>query len=113
LVVGPAGIPSGVVALFVIFAFIAIGSFVVRISLASRMAQRAKLDPTDAAMTTALSQDGLAATYVAASLAGRTSRDAPGSTTEARLRELDRIHAQGLVNDEEYTAQRTRILNSL
>lgn len=108
------GIPSGVIALFIVFALIGVGTFVIRISLASRMAQRAQLDPAEAAMTTALSDDGLAATYVAANLARRTAAGEPAPrTTEQRLGELEHMHAQGLVNDTEYTEQRARILGSL
>jgi hypothetical protein len=64
-------------------------------------------------MTTALSQDGLAATYVASNLAQKPAPGGPVRTTEERLRELDRLHTQGLVNDDEYTDQRQRILGTL
>ena len=109
---GP-GIPPGVIAIFVIFGLIAVGGLIFRISLASRMAQRANLDPGEAALTTALSQDGLAATYVAANLADRAQRGAAVATTEQRLRELENLHGQGLVNDAEYAEQRQRILGAI
>jgi hypothetical protein len=115
---GP-GIPGWFVALLVIGPVIGIGSWLMRMSIASRMAQRAGLNPNDAAVTTALSADGLAATYIATSLhqheaspAAAQPSTAPAST-EARLRELERLHGQGLVNETEYAAQRKRILNNL
>lgn len=40
-------------------------------------------------------------------------RPAAPADPAARLRELDTLHAQGLVTDTEYQAQRTRILDSL
>jgi hypothetical protein len=108
---GP-GIPPEVIGLLVIFGLIGVGLFVVRVSMASRLARRAGLDPGDAAMTSALAQDGLAATYVAANIAGK-DRPADGRPVAERLRELDRLRAQGLVDDAEWAEQRKRILATL
>ena len=54
------GIPSGFIALMIIMPLLGLGTWLFRMSVASRMAQRAGLNPTDAAMTSALSDDGLA-----------------------------------------------------
>jgi hypothetical protein len=45
--------------------------------------------------------------------AAQSSGKAASSSTSQRLRELDDLHRQGLVNDSEYEAKRAAIINSL
>lgn len=85
------GIPGFVVPLFVLVVLIGIGTFVVKLSLARGMARDAGLDPDRAGWVTALSDDGLAATYLASSESGR---QAAAPSRVARLRELDDLRSR-------------------
>ena len=111
---GP-GIPSGFIAIFVIFAIIAVGSAIFRMSLARRMARGAGLNEDDAAAATLLTTNGLDATYLAASLKGhqQAPTSAPGRTTEQRLQELTHLRDSGLVTADEYDARRKAILDGI
>ncbi len=98
------------IGLFVVMAVLfGVGGFVVRLSLARQIARDAGQDETKAVLTTALSDNGLAATYVAGALAPHSS--AP--STEDRLAELQRLHEQGLVTEAEYATKRAEILDEL
>jgi hypothetical protein len=110
---GGPGIPAGFIVLMVLVPLIGLGAWLFRMSVATRMARQAGLDPTDAAMTTALSQDGLAATYVASNLANQRRPQPPTTSPESRLQQLTDMHAKGLVSDEEYAEQRKRILDAI
>jgi hypothetical protein len=111
---GPS-IPSGFIAIFVIFAIIGVGSAIYRMSLARRIARGAGLNENDAAATTFLTPNGLDATYLAASLHGRAqaAAGAAGRSTEDRLRELQGLRDSGLVTAQEYDARRTAILDQV
>lgn len=114
-------------AMFGIFALVAIviggGTFLWRISTARRIAEQAGLDPDTAVTTTILSQDGLAATYLAANLRQRDPEPAPAlaplprplstRSAEYRLGELKHLHDEGLITEDEYDRRRTAILDTL
>jgi hypothetical protein len=119
---------SGPMGLFILFAVIAavigIGGFLWRLSAARRIAEQAGLDPDAAVTTTLLNHDGLAATYLAASLRQQQAPplerpvghlDPPSSrrTTESRLAELKSLHADGLITDDDYDRRRAEILNAV
>lgn len=98
-----------------------------RARAARRMAERAGLNPQDAASTAMLTADGLDATYLvsatrpayaAAAASGSLTGSNAGSaaaahTVEDRLRELDRLRDGGLISDEEYKAQHKAIVSSV
>jgi hypothetical protein len=115
--------PAGMFGLFLVLALVVGGgTFFWRVSAARRIAQQAGLDPDAAVTTTMLSRDGLAATYLAASL-HRPADDEDRSvahppplstrTAEDRLGELKRLHDQSLITDDEYAHRRTAIVDSV
>lgn len=129
---------SGIPGWFVGFAVIAVlvggGTWLYRISMARDMARRAGLDPNDATAVTMMSDDGLGATYLAASLAGSRRPPQPASdaghvvadlsgaseptaatprSTADRLRELEQLRDQNLITPAEYDARRKTILESI
>lgn len=115
--------PGGMFALFaIVVVVIGGGTFWWRVSTARRIAEQAGMDPDTAVSTAMLSNDGLAATYLAANLRQRAADDdapvvhpPPLSTnsTERRLTELKRLHDQALITDDEYARRRTAIVDSL
>ena len=112
----PGGGPgSGFVILFVLMILAGIGITVWKVSASQKMARSAGLDPGLATGVTLLSDDGLAATYLASSLRQHPATTPPATTpdTAARLQELARLRAQGLVTDEEYAARRQAIIDSV
>lgn len=139
---GGGGMPGEFVGFIVIAIFIGVGVTVWRVSMARDMARRAGLDPNDATAVTLMSDDGLGATYLAASLAGNRQPAPPSSGQPAtdpghvvadlsgasapadaeatparssadRLKELQQLKEQGLVTDAEYDARRKAILESI
>jgi hypothetical protein len=113
---GP-GIPGWFIALFVIVALLGVGVTIWRVSVARQIAKNAGIDPNTATAVTLLSDDGVGAAYVASTLASRPSRPSspsePRKTAEQRLGELQNLRERGLVSDEEYQAQRAKILGSI
>jgi hypothetical protein len=111
------GNPSGFIGLMVVVAAAAIGMTVWRVSTARRLARDAGLDPADATAITLFGNDGLDATYVASAVrSAQQRRDLPiprARSTEDRLRELQRLHAQGLVTDEEYARRRSALVDTI
>lgn len=117
--------PGGMFALFAIFAVvIGGGTLWWRLSTARRIAEQAGLDPDTAVTTTLLSEDGLAATYLAANLrpqpqpayerpVGHLEPPSSRHTAESRLTELKALHDQGLITDQDYDRRRTEILNGV
>lgn len=117
--------PPGIFVLFFVLVIVfGVGGFLWRLSTARRIAEQAGLDPDTAVTTTLLSQDGLAATYLAANLRPREPEpaylpmghlDPPSSrrTTESRLTELKALHDQGLITDDDYDRRRAEILNAV
>ncbi len=115
---GDPGFPGWFVALFVIAILAGIGTTVYRVSLARKVARDAGLDEDTAAATTLFTQNGLDATYLAASLRGNATQQIPAASAdhrsnEERLRELQRLKDQGLVTSEEYDARRKAIIDSV
>lgn len=116
-----AGGGDGFVAVFVLFAVVglalAIGGAMWRVSTARRMAREAGMSERDATAMTLMSDDGFEATYLAANLRGRPTTPipapTPGRSTADRLRELDKLRAEGLVSDEEHETARRAILDEL
>jgi len=122
---GGGSIP-GVFVIFFILAIVGgIVSFSWRVSTARRIAREAGLNPDDAATAAVLSgRDGLAATYLAASLRPQPQEpdeppighlDPPSSrrTTESRLEELKHLHEQGLITEGDFDRRRAEILNGV
>lgn len=117
--------PFGIFLLFaLIAAVIGFGTFLWRVNTARRIAEQAGLDPDTAVTTTLLSQDGLAATYLAANLRpqpepaherpiGHLDPPSTRRTVESRLAELKQLHDQALITDDDYDRRRTEILNAV
>lgn len=116
---GPGGgIPGWFIALFILIALLSVGTWLWRISMSRKMAEDAGLDPNTATAVTMLGHDGIDATYLASTLASRSRAEAPhptqpAKTTEQRLQELQALKDKGMVNDDEYEAQRQKILGSI
>jgi hypothetical protein len=111
------GIPSGFVALFVLVIVGGVGFSIWKVSMARRMATEAGLDPDRATAVTLLSDDGLDATYIAASIRGhQASEPSPAPPTKSaadRLRELEQLRDDGLVTAGEYDTRRRAIVEAL
>jgi hypothetical protein len=112
------GIPGWFIAFFIFVVLVGVGSTIWRISVARRIAQDAGLDPDTATAVTLLSKDGVDAAYLASTLASRSRPQEqqptprPKSAAE-RLGELQALKDKGLVTNEEYEAQRQKILGSI
>ena len=111
------GVPAGFGVLFAIVAIGGVATMFWRMSMARKMAEEAGMDPDRATAMTLLSDDGLDATYLAASLRSSPAPagDGPVPTRTAgdRLRELDTLRDEGLVTAAEYDARRRAILDAL
>ena len=111
------------VPLMIIAGTIGIGTTVWRVRTARSLAQEAGMDPDQATAITLLGNNGLDAAYIASAVhTSRQPRDLRqrpdltiprARTVEDRLRELQRLHEQGLVTDEEYTHRRSAIVDTL
>jgi hypothetical protein len=113
-----AGLPSGFIALVVFAVVVGIAITVWKVSTAQSMARRSGMDPGLATQMTLLTDDGLEATYLAANLrpqAGSTADPTPmaGSTSEARLTELQGLLDKGLVTQAEYDERRKAIIDAV
>lgn len=121
------GIPGAFVFLFVVALLIGIGVTVWKVSTAQKLARQSGMDPGLATQMTLLTDDGLDATYLAASLR-QPQVPAPGSPTESshaatperaasfaaeRLTELKSLLDRGLVTPEEYDARRKAIIDTV
>jgi Short C-terminal domain len=116
------GIPGWFIAWGVLVAIVGIGATVWRVSTAQKLAKRSGMDPGLATKMTLLSDDGLDATYLAASLRGQatpppetpptTATASPGATAE-RLEELKSLLDGGLVTQAEYDERRKAIIDSV
>jgi len=114
---GP-GIPGWFIGLFVLVILLGLAGTIWRISVARKMAEDAGLDPNTATAVTLLSKDGVDATYLASTLGSHTRAQAahptqPAKTAEQRLQELQALRDKGLVTNDEYEAQRQKILGSI
>lgn len=99
---------------------LAIVGMVYRTRAARRIAIRAGMNEQDAAATALWGSPGLDTTYLAANLRAPAPtvpmgppRPVPPKTIEDRLRELERLKAEGLVTQGEYDAQRKAIVGSV
>lgn len=118
---GPAGPGDGFGSVFALFFVLAvvggIAGTVWKVSTAQRMAREAGMSERDATVMALLSDDGFEATYLASNLRGRSATPVPAATpgrsTADRLRELDKLRAEGLVSDEEHETARRAILAEL
>jgi hypothetical protein len=110
------GIPAGFFVLWVLALLVGLGTFIWRISMARSMARRSGMDLNEATAMSVLTDDGVEATYLASNLrpAATTApaAAAPRSTAD-RLQELQQLHKDGLVTDEEYAARRSAIIAAL
>jgi hypothetical protein len=132
---GDPGMPAGFGGFFAFALLVGVGTFIWRISLARRVAERSGLDPDEATELAILGEHGLEAGYLAGHLRDR-STDAPSTsgrasdagrsddatsetrtaevrTAEVRLRELNALRDAELLTPEEYAARRTAILDNL
>jgi hypothetical protein len=116
------GVPGAFGAFFVIALILGGIGTVWKVAKARELARSAGLDEGHAGTMALMSDDGLEATYLAASLrqptpesAGRPEQPATSdqASVEERLTELQRLRDQGLVTEEEYAAARTKILGDL
>lgn len=119
---GPSGAGGGgfeglFVLFFVVAVVLGIAGTIWRVTTAQRMAREAGMSERDATAMTLLSDDGFEATYLASNLRGRPTTPipapTPGRSTADRLRELDKLRAEGLVSDEEHERARRAILEEL
>ena len=116
---GPAASDGGGgIAIFVVLGLLVGGGILFwRVWMAQRMATEAGMDPGRATAMTLLTDDGLDATYLASSLRGnRGAEPAPAAPTRSpgdRLRELEKLRAEGLLTPAEYDARRQAIVDSV
>lgn len=120
---GGSGIPGAFVLLFVVGAAIAIALVAWKVSTARKLATQAGMDPGLATKMTLLTDDGLDATYLAASLRRPATPSAepqpqsipsPSSTSAAkRLAELKGLFDSGLVTQAEYDERRKAIIDAV
>jgi hypothetical protein len=123
-------IPGWFVGVIVLMIVVSVGTWLYRISVARSIAENAGLDPDQAARVAMISKDGVEAAYVASALAQRSAPRpvspppvapapvvpapvAPAKTAEQRLLELQNLKDRGLISDEEFQAQRQRIVGSI
>jgi hypothetical protein len=115
------GIPSGFIVLFVLAIVVGIGVTIWKVSTAQTLAKRSGMDPDLAAQMTLLTDDGLDATYLAASLRQQTETPTPAPppppaaspTAASRLSELKSLLEQGLISQEEYDERRKAIIDNV
>lgn len=112
------GIPGWFIAVFILGALLSVGTWIWRISVTRKMAEDAGLDPNTATAVTMLSNDGVDAAYLASTLASQSRPQPPHptqrpKTAEERLQELDALKGKGLISENEYEAQRQKILGSI
>lgn len=101
-------------ALFPLFLIFVIGTIVVKVAIARSSARRAGMDPNEATAVTLLGENGLEATYLAASLRDQSPTDSAVAHTAAdRLRDLEELRQQGLLTETEYASKRAEILDDL
>jgi hypothetical protein len=124
---GAGGIPGVFVFFFVVALLAAIGVTVWKVSTAQKLARQSGMDPGLATQMTLLTDDGLDATYLAASLRSRPvppaavtpdAESAPiqkysGLSAADRLTELKSLLDQGLVTQTEYDDRRKAIIDTV
>jgi hypothetical protein len=106
---------------FVVVIVVAIGTTIWKVSTVQKLARQSGMDPGLATQMTLLTDDGLDATYLAASLRqppavppGSPSTPAPTPKTAAeRLAELGALRDQGMVTQAEYDERRKAIIDAV
>lgn len=113
----PVGGSGGFAFVFVLAAIVGIAVLVWKVSTARRLAAGSGMDPGLATQMTLLTDAGLEATYVAASLrepaAASPATPAEQANTAERLAELKGLLDEGLISQTEYDAQRRAIIDSV
>lgn len=116
------GIPAGFVFLMVIGVVVGLAFLFWKITTAQKLARQSGMDPALATQMTLLSDDGLAATYLASNLrrpasdpvaATAPSPTAASTTATARLEELRDLLDRDLVTQAEYDERRKAIIDSV
>ena len=100
---GPSGIPAGFIALFVIFAIVAIGGTIARFVYRSSKG----LNPF-------FPQDQVEAKIVNSELLrpAEPASEPPTETIERKLAELDDLHDRGVITDAEWHEARAKAISS-
>jgi hypothetical protein len=99
---------------FLVVLLLGVATSVWRVSTARSLARRAGLDEDAAGRMALVSEDGVTATYLASSLRDASPGTPPPHRDVAtRMRELDRLRAEGLVTDEEHATRRAAILDDI
>ncbi|MGH3347243.1 MAG: SHOCT domain-containing protein [Nocardioides sp.] len=110
------GIPGAFVALVMLGLVLGVIGVLWRMGVARQIARSAGMDERQAGRMAVMTDDGLEATYLAASLRGAAPEPTAASDRPAvaeRLEELQRLREQGLVTEEECAAARRKILGDL
>ncbi|WP_028645829.1 SHOCT domain-containing protein [Nocardioides sp. URHA0020] len=115
---GGDGMPGIFAVLFVLVIVLGVAGTIWRVSAAQRMAREAGMSQSDATAMALLSDDGLEATYLAASLRGPAVPPAaePAAAPESaatRLRELRELLDQELITQAEHDTRRQAIIDSV
>jgi hypothetical protein len=109
--------PGGFVFVFVLAGLIGMAVLVWKVSTARRLAAGSGMDPGLATQMTLLTDDGLVATYLAASLRGPATASAAApaekATTAKRLTELKGLLDEGLISQAEYDERRGAIIDAV
>jgi hypothetical protein len=95
---------------FLVVLLLGVAGTVWRVRAARAMARSAGLDEAAAGRMAMISEDGLAATYLASSMRSPSSPAPVVRDTATRLRELDRLRSEGLVTEAEHAERRAAIL---
>lgn len=112
---------AGVIGFLAVLAIVGgIGITIWKVSTARSLARESGMNPGVATGMTLLTDDGLAATYLAANLRGSTAKPAPAPdlastspSATSRLEELKGLLDRGLVTQDEYDARRQAIIDSV
>lgn len=114
--VGGSGIPGGFVALMVLAVIAGLGVTAWRVSTARRLAADAGLDPGMATKVALMTDNGLDATYLAASMRKTQQPAASPASSKGvaeRLKELKGLLDSGLVTQVEYDERRKAIIDGV
>ncbi len=103
------------IAFFLIALLIAGGAALYRVSLARRIAERSGMDVGDATRVALLNDNAVSAAYLRSGMQQRPAPPAPSSvrTIQQRLADVEQLHSEGTLTDEEYAASRQRIIGGL
>lgn len=122
---GGSGIFGAFIVLFVLVVAVGVAVTVWKVKAAQRLAQESGMDPGLATQMTLLTENGLDATYLAATLHERTADGSrpeqqpdlgpfpTGRSAAERLTELGALRDQGLVTQAEYEERRRAIIDGV